>query len=223
MLFATGSAPRVAAGHRDRPQDDPLLRLDPRAHRGAEVASRDRLGRRGRRVRVDVRPVRLQGDDSRGAAADRSDRGRGHLARARGLVQAAGHDRVRGRARRARDEERRRRRSAGPHVGGEDRDDAGGEGAPRGRPQAALRRPRARERRRRDRARLHQGRQVHEDQRARRLRDRGRRADAVARARRVGRGRRGGRAHGGPADASRSTTTRCPAARTARRRSRRSA
>ena len=101
ILIATGSTPRSLPGHRDRPQDDPLLRLDPRADRGPEVAPRDRLRRGRRRVRLDVRALRLEDRRRRDPAAHRAARGRGDLARARGLLQAAGDRGLRGHAGRA--------------------------------------------------------------------------------------------------------------------------
>ncbi len=68
IIVATGSAPRSLPGieidHKTVLSSDSILELA----EVPEVAPRDRLGRRRGRVRVDVRAVRLQGDDPRGPA-----------------------------------------------------------------------------------------------------------------------------------------------------------
>ena len=64
----------LAARNRDRPPDDPLLGFDTGSDRDPQVASRGRIGRRRRGVRLDVRALRLENRRGRDPAARRADR-----------------------------------------------------------------------------------------------------------------------------------------------------
>ena len=69
------------ARHHPRRQVHPHLRRDPGAQGDPQEPDRDRRGRGGHRVRLDLRPLRLHGDRDRAAAPRPAPRGRGDLGR----------------------------------------------------------------------------------------------------------------------------------------------
>ena len=119
-----------------RRQADPHLRRHAAAQGDPEDPDRDRRRGGGDGVRVGLRPLRLERDGARDAAADPAARGRGDLGRgAQGARQA--DDDPRGRAHRGGAQDAERRRGRLPHGAGrvEDRDGrrAAGRGGPRSR------------------------------------------------------------------------------------------
>ena len=72
IIVATGSSPRSVPGIDDRPHADHHERRGDPPEGSAEVDRDPRQRRRRRRVRVDLQPLRQQGDDHRAAAAPRA-------------------------------------------------------------------------------------------------------------------------------------------------------
>ena len=91
ILVATGSSPRsvpgIAIDHKRIITSDEAIDLK----EVPEVDRDPRQRRRRRRVRVDLQPLRQQGDDRRAAAAPRAGRGRGGVRGAARSVPQAGH------------------------------------------------------------------------------------------------------------------------------------
>ena len=99
ILVATGSTPALAARHGHRREDRPVLDRNARAFGGPEVARGHRLGSGGRRVRLHVRPLRLQGHASsrccRASSRSRTKRSRAS-SRPRSSGRASRSTRTRG-------------------------------------------------------------------------------------------------------------------------------
>ena len=193
-------APRPAVpegGRRERPElgPHPEVAVDP------EIAPRDRLGSRGRGVRLVLLALRHEDSPRRGPAARPARGGRGDLEGGRARLPQARHRGAHEDGRRVRRAERgRNRHREGEGAGRRTAVVGCRKGAPRGRPQAGVRRPRPRGPGRRDGPRLRESGREPAHERAGRVGDRGRHSHDLARARRVRRRYRRRRDDGRPSD-----------------------
>ena len=226
ILVATGSSPRsvpgIAIDHKRIITSDEAIDL--REVPGSIVILGS--GAVGVEFAIDLQPLRQQGDHRRAAAAARAGRGRSGLGGAGALVPQAGHhlaDRHEGHQRGRQGRQAWSLEAQLPD--GKSADTRGRLPARGDRPRPGHRGPRRREGRARDSEGLREGGRVLSDQRRGHLGSRRRHhlrrghAAPAAGSRRVGRRDPGGRAPRRPGCRGRSTTTTCPAARTATRRS----
>ena len=160
---------RSARPHAGRPHPDQHRSPQPQRH--SEVADRDRLRSRGRRVRQHLQVVRRRRDYPRNAAALRARRGRRSLQGTDARLPQARHQRLRQRqGRKGRAHQRRRRRHL--HRRWQAAEARSRQGSDRRRTRATHRKRRHREDQSRSRPRLRENRRIYAHRRTRHLRHR---------------------------------------------------